>query len=79
VTLHLLNLSDEATSLALEALGAFMSKASMCEAVEAATRRGPGSKHQEVLGGLQAVSARGRSGGRLASGRAMYSGPSTSW
>jgi transposase-like protein len=52
--LYLLGLSYGATSLALEALGVYMCKTSVYEAVQAAAEKVPGMKRQEVLSGVQA-------------------------
>jgi transposase-like protein len=51
--LYLLGLSYGATSLALEALGVYMSKTSVYEAVQAAAEKVPGMKRHEVFSGLQ--------------------------
>jgi transposase-like protein len=51
--LYLLGLSYGATSLALEALGVYMAKSSIYEAVQAAAEKVPGLKHNEVLTGLR--------------------------
>jgi transposase-like protein len=53
VMLYLLGLSYGATSLALEALGVFMSKTSVYEAVQAAAEKVPGLKRNEVFAGLR--------------------------
>jgi transposase-like protein len=53
VMLYLLGLSYGATSLALEALGVYMSKTSVYEAVQAAAEKVPGLKQNEVLAGVQ--------------------------
>jgi transposase-like protein len=53
VMLYLLGLSYGATSLALEALGVYMSKTSVYEAVQAAAEKVPGLKHKEVFAGLR--------------------------
>ena len=53
VMLYLLGLSYGATSLALEALGVYMSKSSVYEAVQAAAEKVPGLKRNEVFAGLQ--------------------------
>lgn len=53
VMLYLLGLSYGATSLALEALGVYMSKTSVYEAVQAAAEKVPGMKRREVFGGIQ--------------------------
>jgi transposase-like protein len=53
VMLYLLGLSYGATSLALEALGVYMSKTSVYEAVQAAAEKVPGLKRTEVLTGLR--------------------------
>jgi len=53
VMLYLLGLSYGATSLALEALGVYMSKTSVYEAVQTAAEKVPGMKRHEVFGGLQ--------------------------
>ena len=53
VMLYLLGLSYGATSLALEALGVYMSKSSVYEAVQAAAEKVPGMKRREVFAGLQ--------------------------
>jgi transposase-like protein len=50
VLLYLLGLSYGAVSLALEALGAYMAKSSVYEAVQAAAKKVPGLKRQEVFG-----------------------------
>lgn len=53
VMLYLLGLSYGATSLALEALGVYMSKTSVYEAVQAAAEKVPGLKREEVFAGVQ--------------------------
>lgn len=53
VMLYLLGLSYGATSLALEALGVYMCKTSVYEAVQAAAEKVPGMKRQEVFSGVQ--------------------------
>jgi transposase-like protein len=53
VMLYLLGLSYGATSLALEALGVYMSKSSVYEAVQAAAEKVPGLKRNEVFAGLR--------------------------
>jgi transposase-like protein len=53
VMLYLLGLSYGATSLALEALGVYMSKTSVYEAVQAAAEKVPGLKREEVFAGLR--------------------------
>jgi hypothetical protein len=53
VMLYLLGLSYGASSLALEALGVYMCKTSVYEAVQAAAERVPGMKRREVFSGLQ--------------------------
>jgi hypothetical protein len=53
VLLYLLGLSYGATSLALEALGVYMCKTSVYEAVQAAAEKVPGLKRQAVFGGLR--------------------------
>ena len=53
VMLYLLGLSYGATSLALEALGAYMCKSSIYEAVQAAAEKVPGMKRREVFHGLR--------------------------
>jgi transposase-like protein len=53
VMLYLLGLSYGATSLALEALGVYMSKSSVYEAVQAAAEKVPGMKRREVFAGLR--------------------------
>jgi len=50
--LYLLGPSYEATSLTLEALGAYMCKSSVCEVVQETAERAPGLKHR---GGLEGV------------------------
>jgi transposase-like protein len=51
--LYLLGLSYGATSLALEALGVYMCKSSVYEAVQAAAEKVPGLKRNEVFAGLR--------------------------
>jgi len=53
VMLYVLGLSYGATSLALEALGVYMCKTSVYEAVQAAAEKVPGMKRQEVFAGVQ--------------------------
>lgn len=53
VMLYLLGLSYGATSLALEALGVYMCKSSIYEAVQAAVEKVPGMKRREVFQGLR--------------------------
>lgn len=53
VLLYLLGLSYGAVSLALEALGVYMAKSSVYEAVQAAAKKVPGLKRQEVLTGIR--------------------------
>ena len=53
VMLYLLGLSYGAVALALEALGVYMSKSSVYEAVQAAAEKVPGLRRNEVFGGLQ--------------------------
>ena len=53
VMLYLLGLSYGAVSLALEALGPFLSKSSVYEAVQTAAERVPGMKRREVFAGLK--------------------------
>jgi hypothetical protein len=51
--LYLLGLSYGATSLALEAIGVYLSKTSVYEAVQAAAEKVPGLKRNEVFAGLR--------------------------
>jgi transposase-like protein len=53
VMLYVLGLSYGATALALEALGVYMSKSSVYEAVQAAAEKVPGLKRNEVFAGLR--------------------------
>ena len=53
VMLYVLGLSYGATSLALEALGVYMSKTSVYEAVQAVAEKVPGMKRDEVFAGLR--------------------------
>jgi transposase-like protein len=53
VMFYLLGLSYGATSLALEALGVYLSKSSVYEAVQAAAEKVPGFKRDEVFAGLR--------------------------
>ena len=53
VMLYVLGLSYGATSLALEALGVYMCKTSVYEAVQAAAQKVPGMKRHEVFAGVQ--------------------------
>ena len=53
VMLYLLGLSYGAVSLAMEALGVYMSKTSVYDAVQAAAERVPGLKREEVFAGLR--------------------------
>jgi len=53
VLLYLLGLSYGAVPLALEALGVYMAKSSVYEAVQAAAKKVPGLKRQEVLAGVR--------------------------
>lgn len=53
VMLYLLGLSYGATSLVLEALGVYLSKTSIYEAVQAAAEKVPGLKRDEVFAGLR--------------------------
>ncbi|MFN2217681.1 MAG: hypothetical protein ACK2UA_03685 [Anaerolineae bacterium] len=53
VMLYLLGLSYGAVSLALEALGVYMCKSSVYEAVQAAAEKVPGLKRNEVFAGLR--------------------------
>jgi transposase-like protein len=53
VMLYLLGLSYGATSLALDALGVYMSKTSVYEEVQAAAEKVPGMKRDEVFGKLR--------------------------
>lgn len=53
VMLYLLGLSYGATSLALEALGVYMAKSSIYEAVQAVAEKVPGLKQREVFGGIR--------------------------
>ena len=53
VMLYLLGLSYGATSLALEALGVYMCKTSVYEAVQAAAEQVPGMKRKEVFAGVR--------------------------
>jgi transposase-like protein len=53
VLLYLLGLSYGAVSLALEALGVYMAKSSVYEAVQAAAKKVPGLKRQEVFTGIR--------------------------
>jgi transposase-like protein len=53
VMLYLLGLSYGAVSLALEALGVYMSKSAVYEAVQAAAEKVPGMKRNQVFGGLR--------------------------
>jgi transposase-like protein len=53
VMLYLLGLSYGATSLALEALGVYLCKSSIYEAVQAAAEKVPGMKRHEVFHGLR--------------------------
>jgi transposase-like protein len=53
VMLYLLGLSYGATSLALEALGVYMSKTSVYDVVQAVAEKVPGMKRNEVFAGLR--------------------------
>jgi len=53
VLLYLLGLSYGAVSLTLEALGVYMAKSSVYEVVQAAAKKVPGLKRQEVLAGIR--------------------------
>ena len=53
VMLYLLGLSYGAVALVLEALGVYMSKTSVYEAVQAAAERVPGLKRREVFAGVR--------------------------
>jgi len=53
VLLYLLGLSYGAVSLTLEALGVYMAKSSVYEAVQAAAKKVPGLKRQEVFAGVR--------------------------
>jgi transposase-like protein len=53
VLLYLLGLSYGAVSLALDALGVYMAKSSVYEAVQAAAKKVPGLKRQEVFTGIR--------------------------
>jgi transposase-like protein len=53
VMLYLLGLSYGATSLALEALGVYMAKSSIYEAVQAAAEKVPGLERREVFQGVR--------------------------
>jgi len=53
VMLYVLGLSYGATSLALAALGVYMSKTSVYEAIQAAAEKVPGLKHNKVFAGLR--------------------------
>ena len=53
VMLYLLGLSYGATSVALEALGVYMCKTSIYEAVQAAAEQVPGMNRQEVFAGVR--------------------------
>jgi len=53
VLLYLLGLSYGATSLALEALGVYMCKSRVYDAVQAVAERVPGLKRKQVFGGLK--------------------------
>ena len=53
VMLYVLGLSYGATSLALEALGVYMCKSSVYEAVQAAAAKVPGLKRKEVFAGIR--------------------------
>ena len=53
VMLYLLGLSYGAASLALEALGVYMAKSSIYEAVQAAAEKVPGMERREVFHGLR--------------------------
>ncbi len=53
VMLYLLGLSYGAVSLALEALGVYLCKSQVYEAVQAAARRVPGMQREAVFGGLR--------------------------
>jgi transposase-like protein len=53
VMLYLLGLSYGAVSLVMEALGAYMSKTSVYDAVQAAAERVPGLKRREVFQGIR--------------------------
>jgi transposase-like protein len=53
VLLYLPGLSYGAVSLALEALGVYMAKSSVYEAVQAAAKKVPGLKRQKVLAGIR--------------------------
>jgi hypothetical protein len=53
VLLYLLGLSYGAVSLALEALGAYMCKSRVYDAVQAVAERVPGLKREQVFGGLK--------------------------
>jgi transposase-like protein len=53
ILLYLLGLSYGATSLALEALGVYLCKTSVYEAVQAAAERVPGMRQGGVFGGIR--------------------------
>jgi hypothetical protein len=53
VLLYLLGLSYGAVALALEAIGAFVCKTQVYEAVQAAAQRVPGMKRRQVFGGVR--------------------------
>ena len=53
VLLYLLGLSYGAVALALEALGAYVCKTQVYEAVQAAARRVPGLRRRQVFGGVR--------------------------
>lgn len=53
VLLYLLGLSYGATALALEALGAYVCKSQVYEAVQAAAKRVPGMKRRQVFAGVR--------------------------
>ena len=53
VLLYLLGLSYGAVALALEALGAYVCKSQVYEAVQAAAQRVPGLKRRQVFGGVR--------------------------
>lgn len=59
VMLYLLGLSYGATSLALDALGVYMAKSSVYEAVQAAARKVPGLRREKVFAGVRTAALGG--------------------
>src|SRR6266849_2702217 len=74
VMLYLLGLSYGATSLALEALGVYLCKSRIYDAVQETTKRLPGLTREQVFAGVKTPDARRRSDQRQMQRRVVAAG-----